>query len=305
MWAPGTAAGPKGQKVHHDIHQLLGEGKIIAIKGLGAFHLAVDATNAQAVAELRRRKKRDAKPFAVMVKDLATAYEYCFLDKQEEDWLQSPAAPIVVLHSKFNKQLAGSEIHPGLNTLGLMLPYTPLHTLLFNDQIKSLVMTSANISDEPLITDNQEAMQELKDVADYFLVHDREIVNPCDDSVMAVFPQGSPHYIRRARGFVPRGIPIPISTAPVLAVGGFEKHLLPYPERSLFKPALGRYDPVWKYQRFQVGLERFKRMLDVEPAIRFGHASRLPGKQMGTAADPMQAGRNSASPCPPGCSHGR
>jgi hydrogenase maturation protein HypF len=258
----------KGQKVHHDIHQLLGEGKIIAIKGLGAFHLAVDATNAQAVAELRRRKKRDAKPFAVMVKDLATAYEYCFLDKQEEDWLQSPAAPIVVLHSKFNKQLAGSEIHPGLNTLGLMLPYTPLHTLLFNDQIKSLVMTSANISDEPLITDNQEAMQELKDVADYFLVHDREIVNPCDDSVMAVFPQGSPHYIRRARGFVPRGIPIPINTAPVLAVGGDLKNTFCLTRRgeAYLSQPWGDMTQFGNYQRFQVGLERFKRMLDVEPA---------------------------------------
>jgi len=257
----------RGQKVNYDIHQLLMEGKIIAIKGLGAFHLAVDATNAQAVAELRRRKRRDTKPFAVMVKDLATAHEYCFVDEYEEAWLQSPAAPIVVLHSKYNEQLASSVIHPGLNTLGIMLPYTPLHTLLFNDQIKVLVMTSANISDEPLITDNQVALEELKDIADYFWVHNREIVNSCDDSVMSVFPQGSPHHIRRARGFVPRGIPIPVNTDPVLAVGGDLKNTFCLTRRgeAYLSQPWGDMTHFGNYQRFQVGLERFKRMLDVEP----------------------------------------
>jgi len=258
----------QGQEVNLDVHQLLKEGKIIAVKGLGAFHLAVDATNAQAVAELRRRKRRDTKPFAVMVKNLETARQYCFIDKYEESWLQSPAAPIVVLRSRFNEKLAGSVIHPGLDTLGLMLPYTPLHTLLFDDQIKVLVMTSANISDEPLITDNQEALQGLKDIADYFLVHNRDIVNPCDDSVMAVFPQGSPHHIRRARGFVPRGIPIPINTEPVLAVGGDLKNTFCLTRRgdAYLSQPWGDMTQFGNYQRFQVGLERFKRMLDVEPA---------------------------------------
>jgi len=257
----------KGQSVDYDIHQLLLEGKIVAVKGLGAFHLAVDATNAEAVAELRRRKRRDAKPFAVMVKDLATAHEYCFIDQYEEAWLTSPSAPIVVMRSKFNEELAGSVVHPGLDTLGVMLPYTPLHTLLFDAQIKVLVMTSANISDEPLITDNREALDQLKDVADYFLVHNREIVNPCDDSVMSVCPEGSPHFIRRARGFVPRGIPIPINTDPVLGVGGDLKNTFCLTRKgdAYLSQPWGDMTQFGNYQRFQVGLERFKRMLDVEP----------------------------------------
>jgi len=256
-----------GQMVNHDIHRLLLEGKILAVKGLGAFHLVADATNAQAVAEIRRRKKRDAKPFAVMVRDVDTARQYCFINEQEEAWLHSPAAPIVVLRSRFNDQLDSHLVHPGLNTLGVMLPYTPLHKLLFSDELKILVMTSANISGEPLITDNHKALELLKDIADYFYIHHRTIVNPCDDSVLSVSRSGAPHHIRRARGFVPRGITIPSIAEPVLAVGGDLKNtfcITRCGEAYLSQPwgDMIHYD---NYKNFLIGLQRFKGILDVEP----------------------------------------
>ena len=217
------------------------------------------------MAEIRRRKT-DAKPFAVMVRDVDTARQYCFINEQEEAWLHSPAAPIVVLRSRFNDQLDSHLVHPGLNTLGVMLPYTPLHKLLFSDELKILVMTSANISGEPLITDNHKALERLKDIADYFYIHHRTIVNPCDDSVLSVSRSGAPHHIRRARGFVPRGITIPSIAEPVLAVGGDLKTPLHYSMwRGLSKSALGDMIHYDNYKNFLIGLQRFKGILDVEP----------------------------------------
>lgn len=257
----------KGQPVKADLHRLLLEGQIIAVKGLGGFHLAVDATSAPAVAELRRRKKRDAKPFAVMVRDVAAAHQYCYINETEEAYLKSSSAPIVVMKSRFNPNLANRELHPGLNTLGVMLPYTPLHTLLFADNLEILVMTSANISDEPLITDNQVALEQLSDIADYFWLHNRDIVNPCDDSVLSVSEPGTPHFFRRARGFVPRGIPVPIKADPVLAVGGDLKNTfcLTRGEEAYLSQHWGDMAHYGNYRNFQMGLERFKRILDVEP----------------------------------------
>lgn len=260
-----------GQLVDHNIHQLLLAGKILAVKGLGAFHLVADATNAQAVAELRQRKKRDAKPFAVMVRDMNTAHQYCCINEQEEAWLRSPVAPIVVVRSRFNNQLDSTKVHPGLTTLGVMLPYTPLHKLLFNDELKILVMTSANISDQPLITDNHQAWEQLKDIADYFYLHDRSIVNPCDDSVIGVSAAGTPHYIRRARGFVPQGIPLPRSVEPVLAVGGDLKNTFCITRRgeAYLSQPWGDMTHFGNYQNFLMGLQRFKSILDVDP-VRIG-----------------------------------
>lgn len=256
-----------GQPVNAGIHQLLLDGCILAVKGLGGFHLSVDATNAQAVAELRRRKKRDAKPFAVMVRDIATAKKYCYINEQEEAWLKSPSAPIVVMQSRFNPHLANQELHPGLNTLGVMLPYTPLHTLLFGNDLEILVMTSANISDEPLITDNQAALEQLNDIADYFWLHNRDIINPCDDSVLSITKPGTPHFFRRARGFVPRGIQVPIKDDPVLAVGGDLKNTfcLTRGKEAYLSQHWGDMTHYGNYRNFQIGLERFKRILDVEP----------------------------------------
>ena len=248
---------------------LLKAGYILAVKGLGAFHLAVDATNPEAVKKLRRRKKRDAKPFAVMARDPETVHCYCRLSDEEARWLASPQAPIVVLQRKPEEPLPDETLHPGLSTLGVMLPYTPLHYLLFDEELRLLVMTSANISDEPLIIDNQEALEKLVEVADYFLVHNREIFNPCDDSVMRVTGIGTPHFIRRARGLVPLGLRLPFKTRPVLALGGELKNTfcITREDEAFLSQHWGDLNHYRNYCSFLEGIPRFQKMLAVKPLI--------------------------------------
>lgn len=187
--------------------QLLQEGKIVAVKGLGGFHLACDAHNESAVKELRNRKGREEKPFAVMMPDLATARQYCAVSQEEENILCSPIAPIVLLPSK-GIMLAPS-VAPHVKTLGVMLPYTPLHHLLFRhphiheaQRPRVLVMTSGNRSEEPIAADNDEALERLGDLVDAFLMHNRQIVLRADDSIVRVI-HGRPTILRRSRGFVP------------------------------------------------------------------------------------------------------
>jgi hydrogenase maturation protein HypF len=259
----------RGQMVESSPAKLLHQGYIIAVKGLGAFHLAVDATNMEAVRTLRQRKRRDVKPFAVMARDLEVADKYCVMNDTEKTWLTSPQAPIVVMERKEASQLSGEIIHPGISTLGVMLPYTPLHYLLFSEELELLIMTSANISDEPLITDNQEAMDKLQDVADFFLVHNREIYNPCDDSVMRVTPMDTPQFFRRARGLVPMGIAIPPRSKSVLALGGEMKNTFCITRQgeAFLSQHWGDLNHYFNYCKFQEGLKRFKSMLAVEPQL--------------------------------------
>jgi len=209
-------------------------GKIVAIKGLGGFHLACDARNAQAVAELRRRKQREEKPFAVMALNAASLHDYARIGEAEASLLKNAAAP-VVLCAKGQDELPG--IAPGLSWLGAMLPATPLHLLLWHeaagrpagtgwlDQASDLllVMTSANPHGEPLVIGNDEAFERLAGIADAFLVHDRGIVVRCDDSVVRASAQG-PAFIRRARGYVPAPIPLANGGPTVLALGGYLKN---------------------------------------------------------------------------------
>ena len=186
---------------------LLGEGKILAVKGLGGFLLACDAANEVAVSELRRRKRRPHKPFALMVRDLAAARRLCELSPEDEVSLVSPRRPIVILPRRVGSRLA-SGIAPGDNTLGIMLPYTPLHYLLFSDSPEmesewpALVMTSGNLSEEPIVVSNQEALLQLGGVADWFLLHNRDIATRVDDSVVRTF-EGRERVLRRSCGFVP------------------------------------------------------------------------------------------------------
>ncbi len=259
----------QGQAVKRSPAELLREGYIIAVKGLGAFHLAADATNIEAVRTLRQRKRRDAKPFAVMARDLEVADKYCVINPTEKSWLTSPQAPIVVMERKESSQLSGEIIHPGITTLGVMLPYTPLHYLLFDEELELLIMTSANISDEPLITDNQEAIDKLQDVADFFLVHNREIYNSCDDSVMRVTPMHTPQLFRRARGLVPMGITIPPRSKSILALGGEMKNTFCITRQgeAFLSQHWGDLNHYLNYRKFQEGIERFKRMLAVEPQV--------------------------------------
>jgi len=264
-----TLVNPQGLVVDEDVRQVLKAGRIVAVKGLGGFHLAVDASNAVAVTRLRQRKKRDAKPFAVMVKDLNTAHKYCVIQASEEKWLTAPQAPIVVLETQEPYPLAAEVIHPGIPTLGVILPYTPLHELLFDEELEILIMTSANISDEPLIIDNGEALEKLGEVADYFLLHNRDIYNPCDDSVLQITKMQTPQFFRRARGFVPRGIPIAAQSKPILALGGEMKNTFCMTRNgeAFLSQHWGDLNHYHNYLNFQKGIERFKRILYVEPEV--------------------------------------
>ena len=198
--------------------------EVIAIKGIGGFHLSVDATSEQAVCNLRQRKHRYGKPLAIMVRDLAAAHELCDLTPEEEALLRTPAHPIVLARARARNGIA-TFVAPGIPWLGVFLPYAPLQHLLFADpRVKALVMTSANLSEEPIAIDNDEARTRLAAIADAFLMHDREILQRCDDSVAALV-DGAPQLIRRARGYVPLAIPLPAGAPPLLAVGGHLKNV--------------------------------------------------------------------------------
>jgi hydrogenase maturation protein HypF len=236
--------------------QLLTAGKIVAIKGIGGFHLSVDATNQAAVLRLRERKRRYGKPLAVMVRDLEAARQACILTAEEEALLLTPARPIVLARRRKSCGIADA-VAPGIPWLGVYLPYAPLQHLLFADtRVHALVMTSANLSEEPIAIDNEEARTRLGGIADAFLMHDREILQRCDDSVTAVV-DGEPQLVRRARGFVPMGVELPFDAPPMLAVGG---HL-----KNVFTLARGRF--AYQSQHLGdlenlIGLEFFKESLD-------------------------------------------
>lgn len=220
LWLEGQGAETKEPVA--ETARLLRNGKIAAIKGLGGFHLSCDARNAEAVHELRRRKARDAKPFALMARTVAGIARYCHVDAAAADLLASPAAPIVLLPIRADAPALPEALAPGQDHLGFMLPYTPLHHLLLDAFDGVLVMTSGNRSDEPQVTGNDEARERLLGLADTLLMHDRDIVNRVDDSVMALDGEG-PVLMRRARGFAPA--PVVVSEAlagkgSILAMGG-------------------------------------------------------------------------------------
>ncbi|MBM4394523.1 MAG: carbamoyltransferase HypF [Deltaproteobacteria bacterium] len=204
--------------------RLLGGG-ILAVKGLGGFHLAADARNTAAVTRLRRLKQRDRKPFAVMASDAAGIASFAEPSEGESDLLRTPARPIVTVRKRRPFPLA-DDVAPGNPTIGVMLPYTPLHHLLLREFAVArpsvppvLVMTSANPGDEPICRANDEAVERLAGIADAFLVHDRDVLARTDDSVFAHFA-GAPRPIRRSRGCVPLPVTLPVSGPPVIAVGG-------------------------------------------------------------------------------------
>ena len=206
---------------------LLRQGYIIAIKGLGGFHLACDATNEKVVQKLRQLKQRPHKPLALMARDIKVIEQYCTLSKAEEELLTSSAVPIVLLGRKKldNSNSIADSVAPDQNTLGFMLPYTPLHHLLLRELDLPLVMTSGNLTSEPQCIDNNEARTKLSGIADYFLFHNREIVNRVDDSIARTIDLDDSSRIqilRRARGYAPAPINLPADfpdTPPILAMG--------------------------------------------------------------------------------------
>lgn len=245
----------------------LKKGQIVAIKGIGGYHLAVDAEDEKAVARLRARKKRDEKPFAIMTPNIETLRKYAVFGEVEAGLLASKPHPITLVRKKHAGVLTG--VAPSNKFLGAMLPYSPLHHLLFKEGgFGALVMTSANISDEPIIYREDDAASRLSDIADLYLVHDRPIYARADDSIERIMGHG-PVVLRRSRGYAPAPILLDREYPPVLAVGGELKNTfcLIKGDRAFLSQHIGdlKYESV--YESFKAGVESFMRLMDVkEPA---------------------------------------
>jgi hydrogenase maturation protein HypF len=245
----------------------LARGEIIAIKGIGGFHLSVDATNDAAVMRLRERKHRYGKPLAVMFKDVDAARQVCVFTEAEEALLATFARPIVLARRRESGGIADG-VAPGIPWLGVFLPYTPLQHLLFaSGQLRALVMTSANLSEEPIAIDNDEALTRLGGIADAFLMHDREILQRCDDSVASIVDR-APQLLRRARGFVPLGVELPMDAPPLLAVGGHLKNVLALARgRFVYQSQhLGDLENITGLDFFKESLEHLMRTFEISPA---------------------------------------
>jgi len=293
-----------------ETRRLLCEGKIVAIKGLGGFHLACDATNAQAVAELRRRKLRVDKPFALMMPDIQTVKSHCFLSPEEQALLEARERPIVILRRKPGSNIA-QEVAPNQDTIGVMLPYTPLHYLLFaSDKAESgapyepgsmhleplvFVMTSGNLSEEPIASDNEAARLRLSTLADAFLMHNRPIRTRCDDSVVRVFPsntsdrdrgnrdrfdtprlamtsnqkrtKSSLFQVRRSRGYAPYPVHLSRESIPLLAAGAELKNTfcLARDRYAFLSHHIGDLENYETLQSFEDGIAHFERVFRVQP----------------------------------------
>lgn len=246
-------------------------GRIVAVKGLGGFHLMCDARNETAVAELRRRKHREEKPFAVMAPDLVSVRALCEVSDEESALLQSPAAPIVLMARQEPGGVANA-VAPGNPSLGVMLPYTPLHHLLLRELGFPVVATSGNLSDEPICTDEHEALLRLRGLADFFLVHNRPIARPLDDSIARIIA-GKPCVLRRARGYAP--LPIPLSlpaplprTSSILAVGAHMKTAVTLltGNRAVIGAHIGDLDTLEARHAFERSVNDLAALYEVTPA---------------------------------------
>lgn len=275
------------------------QGKIVAIKGLGGFHLIVDARNEAAVQRLRQAKHREAKPFALMYPSIELIKAHCEVSGLEEQLLRtdksalSPAAPIVLLrqskiqnrsteaHERLKSKIA-SSVAPNNPYLGIMLPYTPLHHLLINDLGFPIVATSGNLADQPICTDEHEAIQHLGNIADLFLVHNRAIAHPIDDSIVRVF-MGQTVVLRRARGYAPLPIqighresgvnptphtPHPYTPTPhLLAVGAHLKNTIAFSidQQVFISQHIGDLDTVLAFEAFQQAITSFQQIYELQP----------------------------------------
>ncbi len=246
--------------------QLLQEGKILAIKGLGGFHLAGDATSEKAIDTLRNRKRRQGKPLAVMISTIEEIGKHCFVSAEEKELLQSPQCPIVLLRWKRSSNISPA-VAPKLKYLGVMLPYTPLHHLLLAETGLPLVMTSGNISEEPIAKDNDEALRRLGGIADYFLVHNRDIYARYDDSVYIV--EGAPQAIRRARSYAPYPVFLPFKSRQILACGAELKNTfcLTKDEHAFLSQHIGDMENEETSEHFANTIELYKKLFRIEPEI--------------------------------------
>ena len=251
--------------------EMLVAGRILGIKGLGGFHLACDGLSETAVSELRRRKLRVDKPFALMVYDVATAAQFCYVNEAERELLTSRERPIVLLQKRPDCPLAES-VAPGQNHLGIMLPYTPLHYLLLEPAAAfptALVMTSGNLSEEPIVTDNDEARERLAPLADALLLHNRPIETRCDDSVVRVTAAAGTTYLRRARGYAPMPLKLPWDAPPVLAGGAELKNsfCLTNGRYAFLSHHIGDLENYETLQSFEQGIDHLQRLFRVTPEL--------------------------------------
>ena len=244
----------------------LREGRILAVKGIGGYHLACDAASAQAVRLLRLRKRRDEKPFAVMVSDLAAAERVAILNDIERALLTSVERPIVLVTRRADSGLA-VEVAPDNPLVGLLLAYSPLHHLLLA-RTGPLVMTSGNLSEEPMAYGDAEARARLSGIADAWLLHERPIENPCDDSVGRVIA-GQPVLFRRSRGHVPKAIRLSTPVAPTLACGAHLKNTfcLAQAQDAFLGPHIGDLDNLETLQAFERAVDRLQRFVGIQPEI--------------------------------------
>ena len=247
--------------------ELIRQGKIVAVKGLGGFHLAADALNAAAVARLRQRKLREEKPFAVMSSDLDAIRAYAVVEPEDEKLLRSMQRPIVLLRKKEPGRLA-EEVAPRNPYVGAMLPYTPLHHLLLRQGFEALVMTSGNLSEEPIAIDNDDAFDRLAGIADYFLVHDRDIYLRSDDSVVRR-AAGDTRFLRRSRGYVPVPVFLKHALPPILACGAELKSTvcIVKGDQAFISQHIGDLENLSTYEFFQKTVAHLQRILGVRPEV--------------------------------------
>ena len=252
-----------------EVVHLINEGKILAVKGVGGYHLMCDATNEAAVKTLRERKHRPTKPFAVMVKDMEMAKQFARIDTAEEKLLRSKERPIVLLKTlPATHYPLPSSIAPNISKIGLFLPYTPLHLLLLNKLDRPLVATSANVTDEPICTD-MDSLEKLNGVYDYVLDHDRKIINGCDDSVVMVV-NDQQVILRRARGYAPASIKLPFNLKQnSLAMGANQKSTIAigFEDTVILSPHIGDLDSIGSVAYYKRNIETLERIYDFRPEI--------------------------------------
>ncbi len=265
--------------------ELLRQGAIVAVKGIGGYHLACDATSEAAVARLRQRKRRPTRPLAVMAADEETARRAAVLGSQELRLLHSPEAPIVIARRAEAWPLADS-VAPGMATVGLMLPYTPLHVLLM-EELPFLVMTSANPSGQPILYRDEEAFDYLAGIADYVLAHDREILHPLDDSVVQVV-EGQTDILRRSRGYAPDPLAAPVNVTGWAALGGQQKNTfaLGRGKQIFIGPHIGDMDSVETQEHWRKELAHFSKLLGTDlpqtaADLHPGYETRRLSREMG------------------------
>ncbi|MGH7823599.1 MAG: carbamoyltransferase HypF [Candidatus Binatia bacterium] len=264
----GREQSPGGINMIDLARRYLLDGKILAIKGIGGFHLACDALDQAAVERLRRRKFREGKPFAMMAASLEAVRQFCLVSRAESDLLLCARRPIVLLKKKFDAPVPAA-VAPGVNTLGFMLPYSPLHHLLFERLDRPLIMTSGNLSDEPIQYRDRDAFERLGKIADYFLLHNRRIHVRSDDSVMRVRAE-QPIALRRSRGYAPEALKVRFQFGgDVLACGGQLKNTfcLGKKEYAFISHHIGDLENFETLTSFSEGIQHFQRLFDIRPSV--------------------------------------